>query len=44
VVGDNPGSKADKAAALGVPVLDEAGFVVLLEEGPQAAAAVAQVG
>jgi DNA ligase (NAD+) len=42
VVGDNPGSKADKAGALGVPVLDEAGFVVLLEQGPEAAAAVAQ--
>jgi DNA ligase (NAD+) len=42
VVGDNPGSKADKAGALGVPVLDEAGFVVLLDQGPEAAAAVAQ--
>ena len=30
VVGDNPGSKADKAEALGRPVLDEAGFVKLL--------------
>jgi len=44
VVGDNPGSKADKAASLGVPVLDESGFVVLLEHGPQAAADVAQPG
>jgi DNA ligase (NAD+) len=34
VVGDNPGSKAEKAEQLGVPVLDEAGFKVLLEEGP----------
>ena len=34
VVGDNPGSKADKAEQLGVPVLDEAGFKVLLEAGP----------
>ena len=34
VVGDNPGSKADKAEGLGVPVLDEAGFKVLLEGGP----------
>ena len=34
VVGDNPGSKADKAEGLGVPVLDEAGFKVLLEAGP----------
>ena len=31
VVGDNAGSKADKAEQLGVPVLDEAGFKVLLE-------------
>jgi DNA ligase (NAD+) len=34
VVGDNAGSKADKAEQLGVPVLDEAGFVALLENGP----------
>ena len=34
VVGDNPGTKAEKAATLGVPVLDEAGFVRLLEQGP----------
>jgi DNA ligase (NAD+) len=34
VVGDNPGSKADKAESLGVPVLDEAAFKVLLEAGP----------
>ena len=34
VVGDNPGSKADKAESLGVPVLDEAGFKLLLEAGP----------
>jgi DNA ligase (NAD+) len=33
VVGDNPGSKAAKAEQLGVPVLDEAGFVDLLERG-----------
>ncbi|ATE56948.1 DNA ligase (NAD(+)) LigA [Actinosynnema pretiosum] len=44
VVGDNPGGKADKAAQLKVPVLDEAGFRVLLERGPEAAAAVAVVG
>ncbi|MFF3320912.1 NAD-dependent DNA ligase LigA [Streptomyces sp. NPDC002889] len=37
VVGDNPGSKYDKAVQLKVPVLDEAGFAVLLEEGPEAA-------
>ncbi|GAW51338.1 MULTISPECIES: NAD-dependent DNA ligase LigA [unclassified Nocardioides] len=34
VVGDNAGSKADKAEQLGVPVLDEAGFKALLEGGP----------
>ncbi|MFG3418873.1 NAD-dependent DNA ligase LigA [Micromonospora sp. NPDC048063] len=42
VVGDNPGSKADKAASLKVPVLDEAGFQVLLDEGPEAARGVAR--
>ncbi|MCW2793044.1 MAG: ligase, NAD-dependent, partial [Nocardioides sp.] len=36
VVGDSPGSKADKAEQLGVPILDEAGFKVLLERGPSA--------
>lgn len=36
VVGDNAGSKADKAEQLGVPVLDEAGFVKLLEGGAAA--------
>jgi len=41
VVGDNPGSKYDKAVSLKVPILDEAGFKVLLAEGPEAAAAVA---
>jgi DNA ligase (NAD+) len=34
VVGDNAGTKADKAEQLGVPVLDEGGFRVLLEHGP----------
>ncbi len=34
VVGDNAGTKADKAEQLGVAVLDEAGFQVLLEHGP----------
>jgi DNA ligase (NAD+) len=43
VVGDNPGSKYDKAVALRVPVLDEHGFNVLLAEGPEAAAKVARV-
>jgi len=36
VVGENPGSKHDKAVELGVPVLDEAGFRRLLAEGPPA--------
>jgi DNA ligase (NAD+) len=34
VIGDNPGTKADKAVELGVSVLDEAGFRTLLVEGP----------
>ncbi|MQS37609.1 NAD-dependent DNA ligase LigA [Streptomyces katsurahamanus] len=37
VVGDNPGSKYDKAMQLKVPVLNEAGFRILLEQGPDAA-------
>ncbi|MFF2025110.1 NAD-dependent DNA ligase LigA [Streptomyces sp. NPDC058171] len=37
VVGDNPGSKSDKAMQLKVPVLNEEGFAVLLEQGPDAA-------
>ncbi|MGC5362914.1 NAD-dependent DNA ligase LigA [Streptomyces sp. DT24] len=37
VVGDNPGSKYDKAVQLKVPVLDEDGFAVLLEQGSDAA-------
>jgi DNA ligase (NAD+) len=36
VVGDNAGSKADKAEQLGVPVLDEDGFTALLADGPAA--------
>ncbi|BFV57209.1 NAD-dependent DNA ligase LigA [Kitasatospora sp. CMC57] len=39
VAGDNPGSKYDKAVQLGLPVLDDAGFAVLLAEGPEAARA-----
>jgi DNA ligase (NAD+) len=35
VVGESPGSKADKAEQLGVPILDEAGFRTLLESGPE---------
>jgi DNA ligase (NAD+) len=41
VAGDSPGSKYDKAVSLGIPVLDEEGFVILLEKGPEAARAVA---
>ncbi|RYJ23017.1 DNA ligase [Streptomyces sp. L-9-10] len=37
VVGENPGSKYDKAMQLKVPVLDEQGFTILLEQGPDAA-------
>lgn len=37
VVGDNPGSKYDKAMQLKVPVLDEDGFAILLEQGPERA-------
>lgn len=33
VVGESPGSKAAKAEELGVPVIDEAAFQVLLERG-----------
>jgi DNA ligase (NAD+) len=36
VVGDSPGSKADKAEQLGVPVLDEGAFKKLLDGGPGA--------
>jgi len=42
VVGESPGSKYDKAVQLGVPILDEDGFTVLLEQGPEAAASAAQ--
>ena len=34
VAGDSPGSKADKAEQLGVPILDEDRFKVLLDKGP----------
>ncbi|GAA0721366.1 NAD-dependent DNA ligase LigA [Dactylosporangium roseum] len=42
VVGESPGSKADKAASLKVPILDESGFDLLLSAGPEAARAAAQ--
>ncbi|MFB9234189.1 NAD-dependent DNA ligase LigA [Plantactinospora siamensis] len=42
VVGENPGSKADKAISLKRPVLDEEGFTVLLTEGTEAALRVAR--
>jgi DNA ligase (NAD+) len=44
VAGENPGSKSDKAVALGVPVLDEAGLDVLLSEGPAVVGASAEGG
>ena len=37
VAGEAPGSKYDKAVELAVPVLDEDGFRVLLDQGPDAA-------
>jgi DNA ligase (NAD+) len=36
VVGESAGSKAEKAEQLGVPILDEAQFVRLLQDGPDA--------
>jgi DNA ligase (NAD+) len=36
VVGTDPGSKAARAAELGVPTLDEPAFTDLLERGPAA--------
>jgi DNA ligase (NAD+) len=44
VAGESAGSKHAKAIELKVPVLDEAGFVLLLRDGPAAATEVAQVG
>ncbi len=44
VAGENAGSKYDKAVELGVPVLDEAAFGLLLEQGPDAARAAAAGG
>ena len=42
VAGESPGSKFEKAVQLGVPVLDEDGFRVLLEKGADAAREVAR--
>jgi DNA ligase (NAD+) len=44
VVGADPGSKYDKAVAAKVPILDDDGLRVLLDEGPEAARAVATIG
>ncbi|AZI57552.1 NAD-dependent DNA ligase LigA [Nakamurella antarctica] len=44
VVGTDPGSKYDKAIALKVPILDDAGFTVLLKDGPAAALKLARIG
>ncbi len=43
VVGDNAGSKYDKAVQLRVPILDASGFDVLLADGPDAARLVARI-
>jgi DNA ligase (NAD+) len=42
VIGENAGSKADRAEKLGRPILDAAGFAVLLEQGGEAARLVAR--
>ncbi len=42
VAGESPGSKYEKAVTLGVPILDDAGFAVLLSDGPDAAREVAR--
>ena len=42
VIGENAGSKASKAEELGRPILDREGFIVLLEQGPEAARAIAR--
>jgi DNA ligase (NAD+) len=44
VVGADPGSKYDKAVAVKAPVLDDDGFTVLLDQGPDAAREVATIG
>ena len=44
VAGENAGSKYDKAVELGVPILDEAAFGVLLARGPDAVTPAGQAG
>ncbi|WP_456599662.1 NAD-dependent DNA ligase LigA [Blastococcus sp. SYSU DS0616] len=44
VVGADPGSKYDKAVQVKAPILDDDGFRVLLEQGPDAAREVATIG
>jgi DNA ligase (NAD+) len=44
VVGADPGTKYDKAVQVKAPILDDDGFRVLLEDGPDAAREVATVG
>ena len=44
VVGVDPGSKYDKAVQVKAPILDDDGFRVLLEDGPDAAREVATIG
>ncbi|SNR93214.1 DNA ligase (NAD+) [Geodermatophilus saharensis] len=44
VVGADPGSKYDKAVQAKVPILDDDGLRVLLEDGPEAAREVATIG
>ena len=43
VVGEDPGSKYDKAVQLGVPVLGDDAFALLLHQGPEAAREAAEV-
>ena len=44
VAGESAGSKYDKAVELGVPILDEAAFAVLLAQGPDAVTPAAPAG
>ncbi|MDK3258306.1 NAD-dependent DNA ligase LigA [Blastococcus capsensis] len=44
VVGTDPGGKYDKAVQVKAPILDDDGFQVLLDEGPDAAREVATIG